>query len=175
MTEATQLMTSNTQGEKSAGNMPNYVLELQRHYGPASAAGMGSAVFYEASTPEQLETQAIAKYRTFAGNLWEQIGEKAWMEPWKRVYQRSGPGSGILSELRNSIEDPAASLSASLIVDNIDDPTQAHLALAKAFDDPDVSRLDIYRLGDGEQMNGVLLAAYRAKSSDAIFLVSLTD
>lgn len=168
-------MTSNTQGEKSSGNMPSYVLELQHHYGPASAAGMGSAVFYEASTPEQIEAKAIAKYRYFAGDMWEQIGEKAWMEPWKRVYQRSVPGTGILAELRNSIEDPAASLSASLIVDNIDDPTQAHLALAKAFDDPDVSRLDIYRLGDGEQMNGVLIAAYRAKSSDATFLVSLTD
>ena len=168
-------MTSNTQGEKSSGNIPSYVLELQHYYGPPSAVGMGSAVFYEASMPEQIEAQAIAKYRYFAGDLWEQIGEKAWMEPWKRVYQRSAPGSGILSELRNSIEDPDASLSASLIVDNIDDPTQAHLALAKAFDDPDVSRLDIYRLGDGEQMNGVLIAAYRAKSSDATFLVSLTD
>ncbi|MBM3966715.1 MAG: hypothetical protein FJ308_16865 [Planctomycetes bacterium] len=168
-------MTSNTQGENPAGNAPSYVLDLQQHYGPASAAGIGSAVFYEASTAEQIEAQSIAKYRYFAGNLWDQIGEKAWMDTWKMVYQRSGPGSGILSELRNSIEDPAASLSASLIVDNIDNPDQAHLALAKAFDDPNVSRLVIYRLGDGEQMNGVLIAAYRAKSSDATFLVSLTD
>ena len=36
-------------------------LDLQQHYGPASTAGMGSAVFYEAASAEQIEAPAIAK------------------------------------------------------------------------------------------------------------------
>ncbi len=54
------------------------------------------------------------------------------------------------------------------------DDSLADAALAAAFDDPAVTELRVFNLGDGGAMSGILVAARRA-TGDATFLVFLLD
>ena len=51
----------------------------------------------------------------------------------------------------------------------------ARAALAAAYDDPAVTDLRVYNLGDGGAMSGLLVAGYRKGTGEATFLVFLMD
>jgi hypothetical protein len=153
---------------------PDPLARLESAYGAPSQAGFGSAVFrVSLGAADDLTQAALSIYRTFVGELWERFGEQAWVGPWKEVYARAGgAGPGIVAELRG-IADPASQLSVPMILDNIDGAEAARAALSGAFDDPAVTELRVFDLGDGEAMSGLLIAARRG--AEAGFLVFLMD
>ena len=155
---------------------PDYAARLTKVYGEPSQSAFGSAVFHEIlSDMSGLAQAAKEKYRYFVGKLWDQYGEVAWMTPWKEVYIRDIiTQRQIVSELRN-IADSDARISVPMILDNIDDSATAQAALSGAFDDPAVTELRVFNIGDGAAMSGILIAALRGKSGEATFLVFLMD
>lgn len=155
---------------------PEYLTALETAYGAPSQTGFGSAVFYEAiGADDSLTDAALAKYKYFVGELWERWGEDAWMGPWKEVYTRkTGAKPDIVAELR-AISDPDAALSAPMILDVVQDADQARAALSAAFDDPAVTELRVFNLGDGGAMSGILVAGRRGERGEAVFLVFLLD
>ena len=154
---------------------PKEVIVLETAYGPPSQNGFGSAVFYEQRAGEgDLEVQALEKYQYFVGELWERYGEDAWLNVWKQVYERQPAAiRDIVAELR-AINDPDASLSVQMILDGIQDAQTAREALSAVYDNPSVSELRVYNLGDGGAMSGILVAGKHA-NGDATFLVFLLD
>ncbi len=155
---------------------PDYVAGLEAAYGGPSQDGFGSAVFHETlRSTDDLTPAALAKYRTFVGKLWDRYGEVAWMGPWKEVYARQAGGApDIAAELRG-ISDRDAALSVPMILDNIEGAEAARAALSAAFDDPEVTELRTFNLGDGEAMSGLLVAGRRGGSGETTFLVFLLD
>ena len=168
-------MTDHT-ARATGSTKPAYVAALEAAYGAPSQAGFGSAVFYEQlKAADDLDKAALANYRFFVGDLWERYGEEAWMGPWKEVYTRAaGVTPDIVAELRG-IEDADAAISAPMILDAVQDAEAARAALSAAFDDPAVTELRVFNLGDGGAMSGILVAARRATAGDATFLVFLLD
>ena len=155
---------------------PEYAASLEAAYGPPSQAGFGSAVFYEPiGADDSLADAALAKYKYFAGELWDRYGAGAWMGPWKEVYARpAGAKPDVVAELC-AIIDTNAALSAPIILDVVQDAEKAHAALAAAFDDPAVTELRVFNLGDGSAMSGILVAGRRGATGEATFLVFLLD
>jgi hypothetical protein len=63
-----------------------------------------------------------------------------------------------------------------MILDNIDNAENARAALSAAYDDPTVSEVWVFNLGDGAAMSGILVAGRRPRKKDeAILLVFLLD
>lgn len=154
---------------------PEYT-DLVNLYGASSQVGFGSAVFHEIIEPgTDLEAIALRYYQYFVGTLWEQYGESAWMSPWKQVYVRpNGIQPDIVAELR-AIADPlAAQYMPILLLTETDDQARAEQALATVFNDPQVTDLRVYAIGDGAAMSGLLLAGSRSTGETTI-LVSLLD
>lgn len=168
-------MKTSTEATTEAGR-PVYVTALEAAYGAPSQAGFGSAVFHETMKPDDdLAQAALARYRYFTGDLWERYGEDAWMGPWKEVYARKpGARRDIVAELRG-ITDPDARISAPMILDVVKGADRACVALATTYDDPAVTELRVFNLGDGEAMSGLLVAGRRAGDGGATFLVFLMD
>jgi len=162
------------QAEETNGKPP-YVTDLEAAYGAPSQAGFGSAVFYEkVDAASDLEKAALTKYKYFVGELWERWGEEAWMGPWKEVYAREDDAKAdIVAEL-NGIGDPEVSMSVPMILDVVENAGAARKALSDAYDDPTVTELRVFTLGDGEAMSGLLVAGKR-ESDEATFLVFLAD
>ena len=97
------------------------------------------------------------------------------MGPWKEVYARkTGAKADIVAELRG-ISDSDAQNSVPMILDNIDGAEKARAALTAAYDDPAVTELRVFNLGDGEAMSGLLVAGRRQATGEAAFLVFLMD
>ena len=97
------------------------------------------------------------------------------MGSWRDVYARTpGVRSDVVGELRG-IADPDARFSVPMILDNIEGAEAARVALSTAFDDPAVTELRAFNLGDGEAMSGILVAGRRSASGEAAFLVFLLD
>ncbi len=164
-------MTDQSAG-KSGAIRPEYAAALEAAYGAPSQAAFGSAVFCEPlPSTVSLEHAALERYRFFTGKLWDRYGEDAWMGPWRQVYSRPVSSRGdIAAELR-ALEDRGAAMSVSMVLD----VEGGEAALATAFDDPAVSELAVFTLGDGGAMSGLLVAARRQETDQAIFLVFLLD
>ncbi|MGD8206604.1 MAG: hypothetical protein PVH47_00870 [Thiohalocapsa sp.] len=62
-----------------------------------------------------------------------------------------------------------------MVLDNIEGAGAARAALSYAFDDPAVTELRTFDLGDGEAMSGLLVAGRRGASGEATFVVFLMD
>ncbi|XGV97877.1 MAG: hypothetical protein ACAF41_02880 [Leptolyngbya sp. BL-A-14] len=151
------------------------VTVLQSIYGMPSQSGFGGAVFYESIEPgTDLESIALRYYQHFVGKLWEQYGESAWMSTWQQVYVRpAGMQPAIVAELR-AIGDPvAANHVPILLLDETDDQAKAKQALAAVFDDPQMTDLSVYTIGDGAALSGLLVAGYRP--NEMTLLLSLID
>lgn len=155
---------------------PAYVTALEAAYGPPSQAAFGSAVFYDNSQPPApLVQAALAKYQYFIGDLWDRYGPDAWRGTWRNVYTRpQGADRAVVSELR-AIQDRTAAQSIELLLDEAADPQAAQQALSTAFDDPTVTELSVYTIGDGAAMSGILLAGRRAATGETVILVLLLD
>jgi hypothetical protein len=155
---------------------PDYVMQLKAAYGGPSQQGFGSAVFHETlASTDDLTQVSLSIYKTFVGQLWERYGEQAWMGPWRAVYTRkAGATPDIVAELR-AITDGDARRSVPMLLDDIDAAQAARAALSAAFDDPAVSELRVFNLGDGEAMSGLLIAGRRGASGETTFLVLLMD
>lgn len=160
----------------SVAALPDDIVALQAAYGPPSQAAFGSAAFYEPdASGVDLADLALAQYKVFVGDLWDRYGEDAWMGPWKEVYARPAGGApNIVTELRG-IDDADAALSTPMILDVVDDADAARAALAATYDDPAVTELRVFTLGDGEAMTGLLVAGRRGATGEATFLVFLMD
>ena len=166
-------MSSSTE---SAEGKPESVINLEEVYGIASQDAFGSSVFYNPASnlEESLEEAALAKYQYFTGETWDRYGEENWLGEWSLVYQRSASTErDIVAELR-AIADNRARLSASLLLENIENEAEACKSLASVFDDQLVSELSIFKIGDGSAMSGVLIASRRS-TDETVFLVLLMD
>ena len=148
---------------------------LQAVFGPPSQSGFGSAVFAErVDPPQDLEAAAKRCYRDFLGKQWAEAGESVWMAPWQRVYARpSGLRADIVAELR-SIRNPAARSSISVLLDGHDKPDAAQHALSAVYDDAGMEIVQVYTLGDGAALSGVLIAG-RTRNGAATLLIFLMD
>jgi hypothetical protein len=132
---------------------------LEKVYGKPSNAGFGSAVFYEMSKQGvSLATIALDDYKLFMGEKWNAETEATWMSTWKMVYERS-PGSNpnILTEL-NNIRDADAKRSVPLLTELVENAEQGKLALAAAYNHPDISQVQVFTVGDNAEMSGLLLS-----------------
>ena len=160
---------------KETNGKPAYVTTLEMAYGAPSQAGFGSAAFYEkVDAASDLEKAALAKYQYFAGDLWERWGEEAWMGPWKEVYAReAGTKADIVAELKG-IDDFEAQNSVPMILEVVKNADAARAALSAAYDDPAITELRVFALGDGGAMSGLLVAGKR-KTGEATYLVFLMD
>ncbi len=117
-----------------------------------------------------LEQAARAKYQYFVGDLWDRYGADAWLGTWQQVYARpQGGDRAVVSELR-AIKDRSAAQSVELLLDEAADPQGAQQALAAAFDDPAVTELAVYKIGDGAALAGILVAARRAPAGETVIL-----
>ena len=158
--------------EETSGRPP-YVTELEAAYGVPSQAGFGSAVFYM-DPAKDLEQAALEYYQYFVGDLWERCGQDAWLGPWKRVYARKADSTrDVVAELKG-ITDHDARLSVPIVLDGVENAKAARQALSIAYDDLAVIELQVFNLGDGEAMSGLLIAA-RRDAGAATFLVFLMD
>lgn len=148
---------------------------LEKAYGKASDAGFGSAVFHApADVNADAGVLALAHYKHFLGNKWTADREAAWMKPWKLVYSRPANAPGdILRELA-AISDAEARVSIPLLTELIENADTACKALAAAFDHPDVRQLNVFTIGDGEAMSGILVHALYVKGYSCT-VVALMD
>lgn len=154
---------------------PLYIHNLETVFGPSSQKAFGSAVFYENMVTGDLNQLSLDKYRYFVGELWNRYGEDAWMGMWKEVYKRKqNIKNDIVTELKN-ITDQDVKFSVSMFLGGIENPEDAHKALATAFDDPAVTELIVHSVGDGAAMSGLLITGYRKKTSDATFVIFIMD
>jgi hypothetical protein len=160
---------------ESGGGKPEYVASLEAAYGTPSQTGFGSVVFHaEIGPADDLEQTALEAYRRFVGGNWERFGAAAWLSGWKRVYARmAGSTRDIVAELR-SIADPGARLSVPMILDVVENAEAARHALSAAYDDAAVADLEVYTVGDGAAMSGILIAG-RRETGEATFVVFLMD
>ena len=160
---------------KSETKKPAYVLEMESAYGAPSQDGFGSAVFFELVEPDDsLETAVLEKYKFYVGEPWDRFGEEAWLSQWRKVYTRAPEAEHeIVAELK-SISDRDTANSVPMILSVVKDAESAKLALSNTYDDKDVVDLEVYNLGDGGAMSGLLVAG-RRKNNEATFLVFLMD
>ena len=153
---------------------PDYVVDLEKAYGPPSDAGFGSAVFFEMAADDDLEELAKKYYEHYVGKKWQEWGEDTWMSPWKEVYVRKADVKKNVEKELKSIDDDSAAISVPMILENIEDADAAVGALANAYDDASVKDFRVYNIGDGEAMSGLVLAGCR-ENGEATFLVFLMD
>lgn len=83
------------------------------------------------------------------------------MGAWKQVYARQPDTPHDTVEELRRITDPNAKLSVPMILDDLEGAAQARVALAAVFDEPDLTELTVYTIGDGGAMSGILLAGRR--------------
>jgi len=90
------------------------------------------------------------------------------------VYERSpGNAADILSEL-NNIKDADAKRSVPLLTELVENAEQGKLALAAAYNHPEISQVQLFSVGDGEAMSGLLLCGLFADFS-ACSVICLMD
>ncbi|MCT0198677.1 hypothetical protein KQ313_03125 [Synechococcus sp. CS-1325] len=152
------------------------IIALQSIYGAPSQAGFGSAVFTDAIKPgADLETIARHYYQHFVGHMWEEYGESAWMSPWKQVYSRPDEVQpDVVAELKAIVDPLASHFMPIMLLAETDDKDRAQQSLANVFNDPLITELKVFSIGDGAAMSGLLLAGSSATGVTTI-LVSLLD
>lgn len=146
--------------------MNEFIDALQNVYGKSSNSGFGSAVFYASPKQEKkLAIIAFENYIYFLGEKWNKETESAWMGGWKLVYERNpGTKADILTELGH-IKDADAKRSVPLLTELVENAAEGRAALAAAFNHPNLSMLEIFSVGDGEAMSGLMVSGLYADGS----------
>lgn len=154
---------------------PAYLQALEAVFGGPSQEGFGSAVFFTPGAQNvALEESVQACYQHFVGKLWEKWGAQAWLGPWRETYVRGGSTQkDIIAELRG-IEDTENRQQAAMLLETNDNPAAAQAAVATAYNDPGVTELRVYNIGDGEAMSGLLIAGLR-DNAELTILAFLMD
>jgi hypothetical protein len=131
---------------------------LEKVYGKPSGTGFGSAVFYKSTKNDgALESIAAYDYKTFMGDQWNAESEARWKSVWKLVYERStGTTPDILAEL-NDLKDADAKRSVPLLTEFVEHADQGKLALAAVFNHTDIVKFQVFNVGDGEALAGLIL------------------
>jgi hypothetical protein len=97
------------------------------------------------------------------------------MSTWKQVYVRSTEMQpDIVAELKAIADRDAAQFVPILLLADSDEHAQAQQALAAVFNDPQVTDLRMYAIGDGAAMSGLLVAGCRT-TGEVTVLISLLD
>lgn len=151
-------------------------MDLIALYGAPSQTGFGSAIFYE-PTPQtnDLEQVALHCYRYFVGDLWEKFGETAWLRTWKQIYDRpSSKKPNIVAELTAIADQDVARYVPVLLLSDSDDDRKVQSVLASAYDNPNVTHLSVYTIGDGAALSGLLITGHRITGETTV-LISLLD
>ncbi len=163
-----------------AGDPPAWIEMLQQTFGSPSQAAFGTAVFAEttadtnaSSNDNELETRAQAWYQYFCGPNWEKFGPRNWMGTWLRVDSDAELDVPILQVLAQ-LQDWQTRQSGEQMLEGHADAATAKRVLSQAFDDPTMDVRQIYRIGDGNAMCGILIAGRRPKGESA-FLAFLLD
>lgn len=164
----------------SPGNRPAWVQELEQAFGGPSRAAFGTAVFFELLSDDMagpdrgaLEERALAWYQFFCGKTWEKFGPDNWWGTWRSVYVRDPNSAPVIEELAN-LENRQVRRSGLTMLEGHEDPPSAKRALEQAFDDSAIEELQIFRIGDGGAMSGILIAGRRAGGESA-FVAFLLD
>jgi hypothetical protein len=105
--------------------------------------------------------------------MWQQSGPDNWLREWQMVYRRANNSQSIINELE-AIGDPLVRMNAATMLEGAADPSTARSALQRAFDYPTLEDLQIFKLGDGGAMSGILIAGRRA-SNEMAFVAFLLD
>lgn len=149
---------------------------LEDVFGAESDDAFGSAVFRRAVPPGgDLASLAREVYREFVGEVWAQFGADAWLGTWSELASRDEPdGPGVL-KLLEGLDDPLTRSAADVLVTGSVDADAARQALEAAFDRPGLSALKVFRIGDGDAMSGLMIAARDGETSAATFLLFLMD
>ncbi|NEO27320.1 MAG: hypothetical protein F6K03_10595 [Kamptonema sp. SIO4C4] len=137
------------------------------------------AIFYETINPEaDLDEIALRYYQQFVGASWDEFGESVWMGSWELLYVRpDGRKGDIVSEF-TALEDlDNLSNMLELTPDYEEDYEKSKQYLAAAYDDPEVSQLRIYQIGDaggGDVMEGRLILGCR-RNGEMTILALIDD
>lgn len=159
--------------------IPKYAADLIDFYHEPDRCVLGTAVFYERVKPgTDLRQVALRHYRYLVGESEEEFGNSDWLRPWKLVYQRTPDlEPTILFEL-----DVAARLS-DIVEDCLENRLDlywpdgyiaAKTVMEPAFDAPEVETFQVYRIGDGEVMEGLLILGSRT-NGETVILAFLDD
>lgn len=157
-------------------NLPTEVVALQKRFGGPSQSAFGSAVFFNPNSRAlpNLEAEALAVYKTFVGESWERFGEANWLGQWACIYTRASTSlASIEAELR-ALADRETRQSADLLLENHEAGEAARVAIRNAFDSPMVAELGVFKIGDGEAMAGLLIAA-KLRDCGVVVLALLMD
>lgn len=153
------------------------VAELEDVFGSASDAGFGSAVFVSpggGTDAPSLEAESQHIYQSFCGPKWTSHGVENWLSTWKLLHQRPvGGGGDIVAEIE-AIRDPESGSAAQMLLDAGPEPDRAAATLRAAFNDGEVSQLQIFKIGDGGAMSGAIIAA-EWPARVRVFLIILLD
>ncbi len=154
---------------------PAWVHELESEFGSANQNAFGTAVFYEQTADGSIRLEELAQkwYQYFCGPNWERFGPENWLGTWKRVGSNSPKMVPLVDELTN-LEDAQARLSGLTMLDGRENPSTAKRALSRAFDTPAIEERQIYSIGDGGAMSGLLIAGHRS-GGENVFLAFLLD
>ena len=163
-----------------AGDRPAWLNLLEQTFGLPSQAAFGTAVFSETNADanataddSDLETRAKFWYQNFCGPTWEKFGPQNWLSTWLRVGSRVQPAVPILQDLA-SLQDRQSRQSGEFMLEGHADVAATKRALSQAFDNPEMAERQIYRIGDGEAMSGILIAG-RHRAGESVFLAFLMD
>jgi len=142
-------------------NLPAEVVELTNLFGGPSQNAFGSAVFFNPIAPSRpnLEAEALAVYKVFVGESWERFGEAAWLSQWACVHHCNSPTAPSIEAKLKALADRETRQLADLLLENHEAGEAARIAFKNVFDSPLVTELGVFKIGDGEAMSGLLLAA----------------
>ncbi len=166
----------------SDANLPAYATALLAHYPQNHRGVLGLHLHYQALSPTTDLGQVAWQYycdRFVQGAR----HPEGWRQQWQWVYQRAAATPRhCLRELLTGVyladfdyfQDPLLDVLLDGAEVDSAEAAPAQQLLAAAFDAPEVTDLRIYRLGDGEVIIGLLLAAQRS-NGEVIMLAYLGD
>lgn len=164
-------------------DIPQYARDLMDFYSPPRQDAWGVTIFYERIQPEaDLEEVALRQYKYFVGESCEESSPRLirWLREWKLIYQRT---PDLEPNIRLEL-DAATSVAgldyddriANMLDYDYDEvgPYREPAVLAAGFNSPEVKDFQIYTLGDGEVMEGLLTIA-RRRNGETLTLAFLDD
>ncbi|MCW6034739.1 hypothetical protein K4A83_00405 [Spirulina subsalsa FACHB-351] len=162
-----------------SAKIPPYAQDLMNFYSPPHQGAWGTVIFYEQIPSDaELEAVALAQYEYFVGGSTRDF--MIWRPQWKLIYERTPD-----CEPNIRVELDAATWVAGLDYEDrianvlqYDYDSEGNFyepkVLAAGFNSPEAQEFQVYTIGDGEVMEG-LLALSRRRNGETITLAFLKD